>query len=574
MATIRYCSWANGYDHSVARDRTTAIEAWSSSTTYATDAVVHDGVSTPNRKVYKSLQNSNTNHAVTDTDWWTLIADGSSTLPYQSITDASAGLSAASSDEWRAEASAAPTALGDAAWTANSKTVTFAGVDLTGQIAAYDFIGKATAGGPGDPETWWEVLNILYTGGDTVVTLVCKYSGSTATVASSRLNPTDTGTAASDSTVIQTIATNGVSSAVPLVGSGGWNLATQTRDGSTWFRQTGTARKGYGLSVTGTYASISHIGLLRYYRGFFISATNATTTSCTANSCGTCYYHNSTFVTYASCVADGGSSYGFLLYGVGCSVTSCTADSCYQSYYIGGGSGIATDSSAKYAVYGFYVGSSWWRIDTCTAVGCDRGFYVVACQCAVVDCTATSNTTGAYFSSVLMSPLVNFSGSLNSSFVSVSSGVLYSERPCALAHNINGAGNHTWYFEYGKAELNSAEARGGSGDCWKFTPTNTTYFISTYEALQQWQSGGSDVTLGVWVKTDGSWNGTCYLEAWFESQRIAGPTSISPTSSYARYTITAPAASLTRAGFVELRLRCCKGATAGSLYLDDFQVAS
>lgn len=45
----------------------TAYLAWNSGTTYAIDAIVSD---TTGHRLYQSLQNSNTNHAVTDTAWW------------------------------------------------------------------------------------------------------------------------------------------------------------------------------------------------------------------------------------------------------------------------------------------------------------------------------------------------------------------------------------------------------------------------------------------------------------------------------------------------------------------------
>src|SRR5512133_2817134 len=90
--SIRYCDWTNGFDCVVKQDRTTAIAAWSAATTYANGQDAHDNAAYPNRKVYISIQAGNLNHALSDAAWWTLKADGSNTLPYQSITEASKGL--------------------------------------------------------------------------------------------------------------------------------------------------------------------------------------------------------------------------------------------------------------------------------------------------------------------------------------------------------------------------------------------------------------------------------------------------------------------------------------------------
>lgn len=57
------------YDQFVA-GLTAAGSAWSSTTTYALNAVVYVG-----NNVYTSVQAANTNHAVTDAAWWTLTTE-------------------------------------------------------------------------------------------------------------------------------------------------------------------------------------------------------------------------------------------------------------------------------------------------------------------------------------------------------------------------------------------------------------------------------------------------------------------------------------------------------------------
>lgn len=279
--SIRYCDWVNGFDYSVKTDRTTAIIAWSSATTYALNDIVHNNVATPNRKAYKSLQNTNLNHALSDGAWWVCICDGTATLPYQSITDANAGLTG--NDEVRVAKSVADTNLtGTITLTYGSTTVTGSGTSFTTELV----IGDAILG---NDSNYYEVVTIT---NNTSAVLYGKFLGSTQSgLTLTKLGYTDTGSASGSTTVIQSITANGTDANNKLAISGGWNLSgTPARDGKTIFKQTHATfatRNGRALSiVTKNYLDISYLGFYRYAIGIITSGTSNSFSYCNCFSNG------------------------------------------------------------------------------------------------------------------------------------------------------------------------------------------------------------------------------------------------------------------------------------------------
>jgi len=186
--------------------------------------------------------------------------DGSYGNPYKTITKAST--SRTGGDEVRVAKSPAPTALtGTIAFTKNNTAVTGTETKFSTELVIGDFI----EGGDGN---WWEVITIA---SDTSATLYKKYSGDTQSGVSSRkLGITDTGAAAASTTQVQIVSSSGTSSATLKI-SGGWDLATQTQDGQTYFRQmhgTFNSRYGYGLCMSGkSYTEIERLHFLRYNYG-------------------------------------------------------------------------------------------------------------------------------------------------------------------------------------------------------------------------------------------------------------------------------------------------------------------
>ena len=207
--------------------------------------------------------------------------DGSAGNPYKTIDKASTGLTG--DDEVRCAKSAAPTALSGTLTFTNGSTSVATSADLTSVLAAKDFISLNPTGDHAG-ETWWEIASLT----STTITLVSKYSGAGGTGTGYKLGVTDTGAAATSSTVVQQMSVSGTSGH-PIKVSGGWNLAgTPAQDGYTWFFQSGANKYGYGLQLSSkSYIDLDlgRVGFLRYNRGIYLSSSsNNTITSATCNS--------------------------------------------------------------------------------------------------------------------------------------------------------------------------------------------------------------------------------------------------------------------------------------------------
>lgn len=569
MPTIRYCHLTAGFDPTVMQNRTTTISAWSNATTYALDAYANDGTPAPNLKLYKSLQANNLNHALSETDWWVLVADGSSTKPYQTATAASAGLTGG--DEWRLAASPASTLVGNGTWTDGSTTVVV-NANLTGIVLVNDFIHKNAQAIPGNREAPWHVAGITY-GPTSTITLSRSYRGTTEIVPTYLLGISKV-TTPSTSSQINSLSSNGTA-VLPITGSGGWDLATETRSGVTWIAP-GTFRNGYGLYDSGaSYNNVSHIGVAGTRYGLFIGA----------------------YCVLSNCTAAGVNYTQFQIGGNRTRIVDCIAAGSYSTIY---------NSFTYYSSY------SWCSFQGCQTISPGgTSFLVMGYSNTISDCKVYSDPSSSNHRAIYLYNTMNCRlsriqvrgcsdimylrqggrgnilsrleliaspevGSPTGNFVVVldTATMGYDELPVLQCGKYRVDTGELMIFDFGSAENDATAYRGTSGSCWKFTPTDTTYYISSAGALKQWQTGGSDVTLYVWAKTDGTYNGTVTLSAWFEGTEIVAPVTQSLTSSYTRLSLTIPAASLPRAGFVELRVRGCKGASSGSFYLDDFGSAT
>jgi hypothetical protein len=224
-------------------------------------------------------------------DWTTgndTTGDGSYSNPYKTITKASTGLTGG--DEVRVAKSPSPATLtGTISFTEHDVDVVGSGTSFTTELT----IGDMIEGGDG---YWYKVYTIA---DNTNLVLYEYYAGDTESgVTLRKLGITDTGQSASTTTTIQEVMSSGTASA-DLIISGGWDLATQTRDGATYFRQTHTSgityRYGNALKVNiKNYVTIKYLNFVRYYYGVY------------------CY--SSTYVNYENCgVFD--CNYGARYYG-------------------------------------------------------------------------------------------------------------------------------------------------------------------------------------------------------------------------------------------------------------------
>ena len=74
-------------------------------------------------------------------------------------------------------------------------------------------------------------------------------------------------------------------------------------------------------------------------------------------------------------------------------------------------------------------------------------------------------------------------------------------------------------------------------------------------------------TVSIYLKDDSSFNGSVWLELWFNGVRIAGPTEKTMTTSYVQESITGAADDIPVDGVLELKVLVY--GTAGCVYADD-----
>ena len=416
---------------------------------------------------------------------------GTAAAPYKTITKASTSRSAG--DEVRVEKSPDPTSLtGTTAWTLNSTAVTGTGTAFTTELAIGDFISAPDGG-------WYEVITIS---SNTSATLYKKYPSATASGHSSqKLGVTDTGAAASSSTAVQTVSSSGNATDYIYI-SGGWNLATQTQTGQTWFRQLNTTtfanRYGYGLYFSGkSYVSLDKLNFLRYNYGIYYYNSNnnsITSATCNSNSYGIYYYYNCNNNSITSATCNSNSNYGIYYdNGNNNSITSatCNSNSYGIYYYNGNNSSITSATCNSNSNYGIYYDNS--NNNSITSATCNSNsygiYYYNGNNNSITSATCNSNSNyGIYYYFSSNNVVYSLSTSGNSS------GAIYTDNAVNICHNatiaegtkvalgtayytntrqyINNLGGYSYvYSNY--ATLNSQNATaGGTGKEWKFAITN------------------------------------------------------------------------------------------------------
>ena len=467
--------------------------------------------------------------------------NGSAGNPYKTINKASTGLSGG--DEVRCAKSAAPSGLGGTLTFTNNSTSVATSVDMTGSLAAKDFVGLNTAG-----ETWWEISSIT----STTITLTSKYSGTGGTGTGYKLGVTDTGAAAGSSTVVQQVSASGSSGNLLKI-SGGWNLAgTPTQDGQTWFWQSGTTKSGYGLQLSSkSYIELDfgRVGFLRYNRAIYLSGSNNNTiTSATCNSSTNGIYlsgSNNNTITSATCNS---SSSGIYIYGSNNNtITSATCNSnSYGIYIYSSNNNTITSATCNSSTNGIYLGSS--NNNTITSATCNSsyGIYIIGgSSCACWNYAHDESTW--------------------SNAGRVDGWVGNKQKIVSIAESESGgAARNRVYFYGGYTQDNTAEADGGSGKCIQFNPKSATYWIE--QDFNVPVTSGVARTVSIKMKDDASFDGTVELELWYLGVCIVGPTEKTMTTSYAAQEMTASSGQITADGVLTLKVKVY--GTAGAVYAD------
>lgn len=506
--------------------------------------------------------------------------DGSYSNPYKTGYKASTGLTGG--DEVRLAKGPDPINLsGTLTWTNNSLTVTTS-VDLTGVLAAKDFVGKGT-------EVWdyYEISSI----NSTTITLAYKYYGTSETVASKKLGVIDTGDLAASTDYTIQMNASGLSVSNPLKVTGGWDLATQTQNGFTWYWQSGADRQGtcfYGNSRD--YIETRKIGCCRYYYGFrFYTGCSGDAYSLSSQRYGIEFLSGET-----GCIMNELVAVGQIDTGVYCGV--------YVYSYTLFASKVVTISCLGY--YGLYIVTGVYdaEIDDVIALGCGVSSSVTLgnyCVCRIGKLTigygiddglTVDNTGNVFIGEAVIENCADYAFSIryvsHDKFcigqLSMSNNILgditwfsssaYLQIPVLRIQRYNNTAHDSRAFgPFGTILKNSSEANGGSGYCLQFDPSNAGYFIRETVGMAKISSIASNITLGVYIKDDASFNGVVEAAIYLLGKRITGWTAWTPTTSYVQNTIVASSADLLLDEVLELHIRV--NGTAGNVYIDDFGVA-
>ncbi len=442
--------------------------------------------------------------------------DGTYSNPYKTITKASTGLG--SGDEVRVAKSPAPVDL----------TVTFSFTNNSTAVTASNsvFVNEVTAGQSdtsvrrgdfikGYDGNWWEVVTVTDA---THATLYKKYSGSTQSgVSSQKLMVTSTGAASGSTTTVQEVKSSGTSTSTLKI-SGGWDLSNQTQDGQTYFRQlhsTFDNRYGYGLYFSSkSYVEISRLHFLRYNYGIYLyySSNNNTITTPTCNS---------------------NSSYGiYLSYSSNNTITTPTCNSNNNS-----------------GIYLYYSSNNTITTPTCN-----------------------NNSSGIHLYYSSNNIVNNYSGTSNTSGdICVVQAKHYGEYPCLLMQHFKEAGDNRCYYEYGVTYRDTTNPRGGTGECLKYSPTSTTYYIS--QSFYFAADSGVSKTISAYIRKDASLGGDVQGAIFFMGEKITGWTDITPTedNTYEQKSLVANAADITEDGVLELRIKV-RGSSGKNVYVDDISI--
>jgi len=487
--------------------------------------------------------------------------DGSAGNPYKTITKASTGLSGG--DEVRVAKSPAHTALsGTLAWVDGSATVNTS-EDLTGVLAAKDFVGKNSEG-----ETWWEIASLT----SSAITLVVAYRGTTATVASYKAGVTDTGSAAASSTVIQAPSASGSSGSLIKI-SGGWNLSgTPVQDGHTFFWQSGANKNGYGLyTTTYDYLNIEDLGFFRYNRAVAVDDyCMLTRLICNGNSTGIYLASsNGNTITTPTC---NGNSYGiYLSSSSNNTITSATCNSNSIGIYLSSSSNnnTITTPTCNGNGHGIYLNSS--KNNTITTPTCNGNSYGIYLSSSsnntITTPTCNGNGYGIYLDNGSLQVMWGYAHdeTIWSGAGGIGSWMGNNQKLVSIGESESGgAARNRVYFYGGYTQDNTAEADGGSGKCLQFNPKSETYWIE--QDFNVPVTSGVARTVSIKMKDDASFNGTVELELWYNGVCIVGPTTKTMTTSYVAQEMTAAAGQITADGVLTLKVKVY--GTAGAVYAD------
>jgi parallel beta-helix repeat protein len=453
--------------------------------------------------------------AIVYCDWATgndTTGDGTYSLPYQTITKASTGLTGG--DEVRVGKSPDnQTLTGTVTFTAGSTAVTGSGTAFTTELVIGDFLVDSKG----------DIYEVITLTDNTAAVLYQKYPSTTESgTALVRAGVTSTGEAAAASTSIQTVSASGTSVSSRLTLSGGWDLATQTVTGTTRFKQvhsTFSIRNGRALNLTTkSYLHFENLGFLRYYTGIYLStaSTYNTFTSCVANSStyyGIYLYTTSTYNTFTSCVANSSANYGIYLYPTSTynTFTSCVANSSANiGICLSSNNTLTSCTANSNSTTGFVISGSNNTLTSCTANSNSYGFSLAtgASNNPLTSCVANSNTTCGISSDlgcrgVLSDCLIGGTEFQFALSAELTGAAFYSNKHDQTLDN-------DWvFYAGGTANKQTTTTQSGSGFAWKLLTssiTRTSVCPLPLSVAKIACAANSEVTVTAYVKKDHATN--------------------------------------------------------------------
>jgi hypothetical protein len=394
------------------------------------------------------------------------------------------------------------------------------------------------------------------------------------------------GTAATQYVALDIISVNGVSRTNRLKVSGGWDLSTETQNGESFFKQTGSSQWGYALQLNANYIEVEKIHGARFNDAFIWSESK---TGCyvhdvgaySCNRSGILINRYNTYMTFGGTINisqsgsyglyDYGATYGATFHG---SETNIVLRSCYGGPYIGGANQYwkkftikrTTTWSSFHFIAGDNVRVGEIVIENGAGIWCGNNTSV---NIIVGKYTATSvtNAFGTPYGTFLIYHYIP---------TAVSADILYQEGPSECGRpsvTIQRYGNTNYsgrmYFQgLGVIYQDATNAR--TLRCLRFAPTNATVPLAWSIGNVKCMNTNLDIDLSVYIKKSGL-DGTIQIAAFVLGQKVVDWTTVAATTSYAQYTITVPSAGLVLTEYVELQVRV--SGTTGNAYVDDFSVS-
>ena len=507
--------------------------------------------------------------------------DGSYSTPYKTIYGASTNETLVGGDELRCAVNT-PTALSGTLTYVNGSNAITTSADLTGELSAGDHIGKNTS-----TEGWWEVSSVT---SDTI-TLLYEYWGTSETTSGYVADITDF-TSNNDFRLLD----DGTSPTSLLKITGGWDLTTQTQTGRTFL-----CVAGYYLPYT---ESREYIELCDFC--FFRDTTTAGNFSYFSNWRHT-YWHDLSFTVnynwtpgdYArveDVVMAGGTVTHFYF---NTSALMVRAKNLY-SYSAGTGSGDRSLELLQCTVtlengyfYNGYEGSievGAGGVLFGSNIVCDTNSYSSNYALLQIQWAAYVEIKGIDFLNSLGRVIEINSGAIpgckiwNPTFTDCGTPAIFMDTTTTfpygpvitiidyddVAGDIRGYWSRYDATQAALADMEPDTTDARSGTCVKFNfgddDDPLLYKLGSYQIT----STSSDLTLSVYCKTDGTFNGRLQLFAIQEGVPVVPPEYKTVTSSYAQLTVTVSSTDLVVGEYVHLWMNA--SAATGSLFFDDFSV--